>query len=451
MNEPNAPAPTPNLASLQRAAQSSTLKMFLIGALCLLLMIPAIWINSLVSERKSYRDTAAQEVQNMWGGPQVIGTPLLVVPYPTTCHSVGTETICESYARFYPDQLSMNGDFPSSERARGIYKIPLFRGSLGMDFQFSEPDWEHLGIDSTTLLWERASIVLYVGDSRGLKSAPTITSGDDKIVLNNESMPGKPWSNSMIARLHNAQGFVQGHRKMHLDMQLNGSESFLFSPLAREATVTMKSDWASPSFSGMFLPEQRNISASGFEASWRIMSLNHNQPMAWTNYGEDPTPETVTVGFRQITPVDSYSMTERAIKYVILFISLTFILCFFAERLTGTQIHPLQYLLIGISLLLFYTLLLSLSEWVGFTASYVISTLAISLQIAFFVRMILRRFRAVWITVGLLNALYGFLFVLLRLEDMSLLAGSVGLFVILGALMYISVKFNKTEECKTVS
>lgn len=436
-------------------AHSSTAKLFLIGALSLLLLIPTIWITSMVSERKSYRDTAAQEVQAMWGGPQTLGSPVLVLPYTYSCpvsvdrrkqgaNGWYTETVvedhtCTGYAKLYPDQLAIEGKLPSSTRPRGIFDIPLYTAQITYDFSFATPDWQRLDVDAQNILWNEAFVSLTLDDTRGLQESPRLLNHGTEIPLGNEPRAGKPWDKSLSVPLVNAAQILAGRQNLQITLRTNGSDLFQILPIAREAKVSLQSDWASPSFNGMFLPSQRSVDASGFKAQWRVMALNHRVNMAWTGNSEE-IPQNVNIGFRQILPVDHYSMTERATKYAILFIALTFILCYFAERITGASIHLLQYLLIGISLLLFYTLLLSLSETLGFTPAYWIATAGITLQITFFIRKVLGHSKAAWISLAILNGLYGFLFVLLRLEDHSLLAGSLGLFCILGALMYISVK-----------
>lgn len=441
---------------IENKFNSPTAKILLIGILSLLLLIPSSWIRDLVSERRSYRDTAASEVQAMWGGPQTVGSPLLVVPYVYDCESVREYTEngiskfekivkqCGDFVRIYPDQLTVQGDFPSSERPRGIYQIPLYQAELKYQFNFATPNWTRLDIDPQGLQWDRAYFALTLQDTRGLKSSPVLQWNDQQVHFEYEQIEGKPWDNALIARISNAQNLFDAKQNISLNISLNGSDSFYLLPLAREAFVSLKSDWKSPSFSGMFLPETRNVSNDGFNAKWSVMSLNHGEAMLWR--GDRTLNTSVSVGFKQMLTVDHYSMTDRALKYVILFIALTFILCYFAERLTGANINPMQYLLIGLSLLLFYTLLLAISESIGFSIAYALATVAITAQIGFFVRMVLKDYKAAWISIALLNALYGFLFVLLRLEDLSLLAGSIGLFIILGALMYISVKVNSKNS-----
>ena len=231
---------------------------------------------------------------------------------------------------------------------------------------------------------------------------------------------------------------MENQKSLQIEIHTQGAEYYSLYQVAREAKVNLQSDWTSPAFHGKYLPNQRSIGANGFKASWNLLALNHGINLAWT--GKTEKTNEIELGFKQVQPINLYSMTDRAIKYVILFIALTFILCYFAERLTGTSIHVLQYMLIGISLLLFYTLLLSLSENVGFGIAYAIATLAIAIQIALFIYKIMGSRVTALIAMAVLSALYGFLYVLLTLEDHALLVGSVGLFTILGSLMYISTR-----------
>lgn len=445
--------------TLQRLAYNSTAKLLLIGVLALLLLIPSLWIGGIVDERQGYRDQAAKEVQAMWGGPQTLGTPILVLPYDYRCtvevpkrretaqgfvtENVQEERTCQDYAYLYPDRLDVEGKMPSRKRSKGIFEIPLYSAAVDYRFDFVAPDWERLGVPVQGIRWSESYLALSFSDTRGLRTAPTLKIGDREIALKNDNRAGKPFPSALIAPIPDAAGLVGNPtdvnpRTVSLSVHSQGADRFSIQPVAREAQIRLSSDWQSPAFEGQYLPSERSVGKNGFDAKWQLLSLNHGLPLAWT--GSSASTESVDIGFRQVLPVNNYSMTDRAIKYVMLFIALTFILCYFAERLTGSEIHFLQYLLIGISLLLFYTLLLSLSEKIGFAPAYAVATLSISAQIGIFIRKLIGNLKVSIAAVLLLDALYGFLFVLLRLEDHALLAGSVGLFAILGALMYISTR-----------
>lgn len=433
---------------------NATLKLFLIGVLALFLLIPTLWLDSLVSERKHYSQEAAEEVYTMWGGPQEIGSPILVLPYHYSCYvevarkrktnegwieeSIPKNSSCVGYTKLYPERLNITGDLPSTQRKKGIFQIPLYTALIHYDFTYATPDWNRLGVNPQNIAWDEAYITLDIRDTRGLLGEPQLLVDGQTQAFNNDNMPGKPYESGLIATLPHAKQSMESQRPLQIEIHTQGAEYFSLYPVARETKVNLQSDWTSPAFHGKYLPNQRTIEASGFNATWNLLALNHGINLAWT--GKTEKPNEIELGFKQVQPVNYYSMTDRAIKYVILFIALTFILCYFAERITGTSMHVLQYMLIGISLLLFYTLLLSLSENVGFGKAYAMATLAIAIQIALFVYKIMGSRVTAIVAMGVLSALYGFLYVLLTLEDHALLAGSIGLFTILGTLMYISTR-----------
>jgi len=224
-----------------------------------------------------------------------------------------------------------------------------------------------------------------------------------------------------------------------IPIKINGSEYLSFEPVGKSTSVNIRSDWHSPSFEGAFLPDQREISANGFTAQWQVLDLNRPYPQQWKNT-EVATFGNSGMAVRLIKPVDEYLKNTRSAKYAILVIGLTFMLYFFFEVLRKLFIHPFQYLLVGLALTIFYMLLLSLSEHVGFNNAYLISSFATIGLICGYSFSVLRLRRLVFQLFGLLVAIYGFIFVLLQLEDFALLAGSIGVFIALAAVMYGSRK-----------
>jgi inner membrane protein len=230
-------------------------------------------------------------------------------------------------------------------------------------------------------------------------------------------------------------------------LRLNGSESVFFIPAGKTNGVSMSSSWGDPSFAGAYLPASRSVGAEGFQARWQVSHLSRNYPQQWKS-------EDVDFGlFREIVsgsafgvtlflPVDHYHKTTRASKYAVLFIVLTFAAFFLFEILNRLRIHPFQYLLVGFAMSLFYLLLLSLSEHVGFLAAYASgSAVTIGLIVGYTYRLLAEKKRSALFT-GLLALLYGCLYVLLQLEDFALLIGVLVLLVVLGLLMFITRKID---------
>ena len=202
----------------------------------------------------------------------------------------------------------------------------------------------------------------------------------------------------------------------------------------------MTGAWKSPGFIGSFSPESK-IDANGFTANWNILHFNRNIPEAWTDHSIKSFAET-SFGVNLVDTVDQYQQNMRSAKYALMFIALTFVVFFFVEILTRKKIHPLQYLLVGIALILFYSLLLSISEQLNFGAAYLIASIATIGLIVAYAHSIFKSIMSTGILAAFLSILYVFLYVVLQLEDIALLFGSIGLFIILGVIMYFSGKIN---------
>jgi inner membrane protein len=221
-------------------------------------------------------------------------------------------------------------------------------------------------------------------------------------------------------------------------LNINGSESINFIPVGKQTNVDLDSDWANPSFEGSFLPNTRDINETGFNASWKVLHLNRSYPQQWigTKYNIDES----SFGVKLLLPVDHYQKSLRSVKYAIMFISLTFLIFFFTEILNKKRIHPIQYLLVGLGLSVFYTLLVSLSEQINFNLAYLLASLSIITLITAYSYSMLKNIKLTVIVAFVLSVLYTFLFTVIQLQDYSLLLGSIGLFLALAIVMYLSRK-----------
>jgi inner membrane protein len=231
------------------------------------------------------------------------------------------------------------------------------------------------------------------------------------------------------------------------DIDLNGSHSLNFIPLGKETEVKLTSTWNDPGFCGAFIPDDRNIDEKGFNAYWNVLQLNRNFPQQWID--KQYTVSESSFGVELITPVDSYQKSERSVKYAVLFIALTFLVFFFAEVMTKTRIHPVNYLLSGAALCIFYSLLTALSEHIPFNFAYLIASISIIGMIGVFARSLYHNSKVTLTVVACLTALYTFLFVILQLIDYSLLFGNIGLVIILGIVMYFSRKIDWYSPVKS--
>ncbi|MES9964331.1 MAG: cell envelope integrity protein CreD [Candidatus Sedimenticola sp. 20ELBAFRAG] len=415
--------------------------------LVLLLQIPIFQIDGLVSERRYTRDNAIAEVTRKWGGAQVLQGPQIIVPFLEEVERKdNTSWKLEqrrAYATFLPDNLNTDVKIDSEIRHRGIYGIPLYRAQIDMSGHFdTEKMMQAAG--TRKLLWDQAQFVLVVSDPKSVSGESTLILGDEPRTLEAGAGEGLAGRNGFHVPLSMKTDSVGGKFPYKLNFELGGSDGFYVAPVGRRSSIRMESDWVDPSFQGNWLPTQRVMNNEGFSASWEIPYLGRSYPQSWFkgNSEQQRKIDTSGVGVRLALPLDTYGKTERSIKYELIFIGLTFIGFWLFEILSGVRIHPLQYLLVGSAVCMFYLLLLSLSEHVGFLAAYFTAASMVVGLVTAYARNVLRKTgRALFVGSGM-AALYLYLFALLQEQEYSLLAGSIGLFVILGAVMLLTRKVN---------
>jgi inner membrane protein len=414
---------------------SVTLKLAIISFLILLLLIPESMLQSLITERLQLRDEAIAEVSSKWGGPQTIGGPVISIPYLVTSKDEKNNTVTtKEYAHFLPDKIAVTGNVTPEKRYRGIYVVVLYNGKMHLQGKFSKLNYEAAGVSSGELLFNEAVMTVGITDMKGIKNKIQVR-------LNGKDIEAEPGtiSNQIFASGINIPLAMTAKDTLFdfaLDLDLNGSSEINFLPMGKETDVTLSSKWGNPSFQGDFLPDSRDIKANEFSASWHILQLNRNYPQQGTgnfigNTGSD-------FGVKFILPVDEYQKTTRSAKYGIMFIIITFLSFFFIEILNKRRIHPIQYLLVGFAVVLFYLLLLSISEHISFDLSYLISSVVILALISSYAWFVFANKKLTIVFSGILAILYAFFYSLLQLQDYSLLLGSGGLLLILAAIMYLT-------------
>ena len=226
-------------------------------------------------------------------------------------------------------------------------------------------------------------------------------------------------------------------------LSLQGSGGLFFAPMGENTSVAVESNWPDPSFQGEWLPVEQSVTAEGFRASWQVSSLGRNFSQQWIDRGDADCPaNTDLFGVDFIEPVNGYRMTERSIKYQFLFLSLTFITLWLFEVLAGVRLHPLQYLLVGSGMCLFYLLELSLAEHIGFLKAYLVAASSIIVLQGGYCMAILRSSQRAMVISAFITLLYGYLYTLLIKQDYALLAGAIGLFLLLAAVMFLTRKID---------
>ena len=419
---------------------SQMLRLFSVGLLALLLQIPIAMIGGLVSERQARRQAAVTEVSSKWGNVQFIIGPALVVPYAYrwTEISAGGQQITRTETRnaiFLPQQLRVRGSVNSELRYRGIYSVPVYKLDLTLEGEFTRPSFSEVGIEPTAVAWERAQLAIGISDARVIQQETAVT-------WNGQPVPFLPGTGAFTdggTGIHAVVGLVDGVQRAQFSfpLSLNGSLGVYLAPFAQNTTVELQSNYGHPSFQGNWLPVERSVSEAAFKAKWSIPFLGRNYPQAWkAEVGMRKEIDGSRFGVELVNPVDHYRMAERSVKYAGLFILLTFATLCLIEVLAGVRVHPIQYLMLGGALCLFYLLELSLSEHLGFPLAYTVASIAVIGMVAGYSVVVLHHIRRALFVVAAVSLLYAYLYILLINEDYALLIGSVGLFLILASIMY---------------
>lgn len=419
------------------ARRSITLKLIIIGFMILFLLIPTSMLDSLIFERQQLRDEAQREVASKWGMDQTIGGPVISVPYRYEVPTQDDKTTTRAgYAHFLPDQINVTGDLSPQERYRGIFVVVLYNTKLSISGNFDGFNAAALSIPEDALQWEDALFTVGMSDMTGVQSAINLQLGDTTLALGPGTVTKDvfPSGASVPIDLTGAENNLD----FDFSLDLNGSSTLFFRPFGKATTVSLSGGWANPSFDGGFLPQQREITADGFTANWEVLQLNRNYPQQGINNFVNSGSLNDNFGLRLLLPVDEYQKTYRSTSFAILFIFITFLTFFFIEVLNKRRVHPIQYLLIGAAIILFYVLLLSVSEHLLFNAAYWISCVVIVSLITMYSWFILRNRKLTLLVAGMLVILYIFFFSLLQLQDYALLVGSIGLLLILATIMWLT-------------
>ena len=421
------------------------LKLALIAFLSLLLMIPAFMIMDLIGEREQRSNETINEVTALWGNEQTLTAPVLtfqVVTLPKPGQNATGST--SRYVHFLPENLKITGNAEPEVRHRGIYRVVTYRSKLHVTGNFLPPDLEALKISKEEISGIDAWIEIGIPDMRGINQNIRIHWGDSVSPV----IPGTISREIMPSGVHAPVKIdFTSAVTFSFDVDLNGSSGLNFIPLGKETNVDLTSTWTAPKFKGAFIPDNQKVDKNGFTAHWNILQLNRNYPQQWIDnqYKVDES----SFGVDLITQVDTYQKSMRSAKYAILFIVLTFLVFFFAEIMTSVRIHIFNYLLVGIALCVFYSLLTALAEYIPFTIAYLIAGTVIIGMIAVYAHSLYAK-KQVTLTVTMtLAALYIYLFVILQLANYSLIIGNIGLVFILGLVMYFSRKIDWYSPVKS--
>jgi inner membrane protein len=428
--------------SVEWIKQSITLKLFAIGFLMLLLLIPLEMVQDLIWERERLQNQVVNDISSTWAKGQLLYGPILSIPYDEIAvveNHLGenNEVKVRKTAHFLPEYLSIDGKLDSEKRHRGIYEVTVYSSQNKISGFFNQPDLSHWP-GQKEVFWDQSTLSYGLSDLRGVQEIISIDWNSSNLSFNPGSELAPFLGNGVSVPV--PLDISDSNKKYNFDisLELNGSGYLLVVPLGKETKVNLSGNWPDPKFSGAFLTDTSQVDATSFEAEWKILNLNRSFPQQFTAIPENIDQS--AFGVELLIPVDEYQKNTRSAKYAILLISLTFIAFFFIQLLNKIRVHPIQYILVGLALCLFYLLLLSLSEHIGFYKAYLIAALAVILQITFYVKALLKSWKlSAWVF-GIIGSLYAFIYIIIQEDEYSLLMGSIGLFLVLGLMMYLSRK-----------
>lgn len=417
---------------------STTVKMALIGLVIVVLLVPLTMLRGMVEERAGMRDQAFQKVAAGWGGSLTIGGPVITVP---TEHRVLEGSITKVYREdlfILPERLSIKAALEQEPEPRyiGIYKVPVYMVALQLSGAF-EPQGAQADMlaryPGRTFHWQQARLRIPLSDARSLRQL-------GKAQIDQRELVFSPTGRGPYSGIDTAITFEDGaSQAFEIELKMAGSREVSFLPLAATTDVQLAADWPDPSFQGSFLPADRTIGPGGFDASWQVLQLNRSFGQRWLE-SEVDVQELLQSGFGVglYQAVDVYQRSERAMKYALLFIALTFMTFFAWEHMTKTRLHPLQYLLVGLALSIFYLLLIALSEHISFVAAYWSAASALVALVGAYLMGAMRNRLHGSVAAVVVAGIYAVLYALVLSESYSLLIGAIVLFAALGTVMLVT-------------
>jgi inner membrane protein len=428
-----------------------TFKILLLIGLVLLLLIPLAMLRGLINERNRTANSAEADIMEAWGSRLIESGPVIAIPGVRT-NEVRTRTEREGERIelvkqpftliLTPQKLNIGARFKTEIRRRGIFSVPLFSGELVLSGSFN-PSAALAALPSNEeVSLAQAELIIALSSQKGIRKI-------DRALWNNNELFFQPGNRNLSITGTNGgifaalPGFVNAESSFDIAIAIQGGQMVRFSPLGQDTHAVISADWASPSFQGSFLPGSSTITDSDFEAVWDISYLSRDIPLFWKsgdNRYFDYSDSMFGVNF--FRAIDTYSLNTRAVKYAILFLVVPFLTLFLLEVLNRKRIHPVPYLLSGIANVIFYLLLLSFSEQMQFYLAYLIAALAVTVMMTLYSRSLLPSWNKSWY-MGLVVLLsYVLLYAVLNAESYALLIGSVGAFVVIGLVMFLTRKLD---------
>ncbi|HBQ6558081.1 TPA: cell envelope integrity protein CreD, partial [Klebsiella pneumoniae] len=409
----------------------------LIGCI-VLLSLPLMMVRELINERADYRSEVVDAIEQSTSGSQKLAGPLIAIPITETLTRMENQKEV-NYQRnwvyyWLPESLAVTGKQTVESRRVGIYSGQVWHNALQIKASFDP--LRLAALRKTNIVLGQPRLVVSVGDARGIGAihAPEVNGN----VLSVE--PGLGISGDGAGIHMPMPALAEDNKPLEIafSLDLNGTGEFSLVPLGRNSELQLTSNWPHPGFLGSFLPTQREVSAAGYRAHWQSSWFANDMGSYFKDDMEIPWSRLPAFSADVMSLADQYQLTDRATKYAILLIGLTFMAFFVFESLTRRPLHPMQYLLVGLSLVLFYLVLLALSEHIGFTAAWLAASLSGAVMNGIYLQAVLRGWRNSLLFVAALLLLDGVMWFLLHSEDSALLLGTGVLALALSVLMFLT-------------
>lgn len=439
---------------------SISARMIMIGILILILLIPLSYIKNIINERMHRQQEVVKEINQKWGEEVLLYGPILKVPYKTYKEKTVTNQITKTfqketieiikYAYFFPSELNIHTNINPNEKERGIYKTAVYQSKIDFNGSFTIPDFNEEEIEPKDIIWEKARFVIETSNLKGVNDLVSIKIHKNSYPFTSKyEKDNKEYYHGDYVNLHKLESkFIKSEDApskskiaFTIKLKINGSKQIRFIPIGKETNVSIISDWKTANFIGEYLPiNQNKITENGFDAKWKVLDIN--RPFSQQSFKGIPDLMDYAFGVNFMIPVDEYQKSERSVKYGFLVIGLTFLIFFLIQTMSKISIHPFQYLMIGVALTMFYTLLISISEHSNYLKAYLIASISVISLITLYSKSILKNMKFPLFIGASLTVLYTFIFVIIQLENYALLVGSIGLFIILATVMYTSRKID---------
>ncbi|MFC4816659.1 cell envelope integrity protein CreD [Flavobacterium sp. GCM10023249] len=442
---------TQNSPSNLSFLQSNTVKMIMVGFLTLFLLIPLQLVKELITERSERKKEVVNEVTQLWGNDVVFYGPILKIPFKRyeefnvsngKVITVQNKVITD-YAYFFPEKLNTKSNVKkNTSLKRGIYNNVVYTADMHFQGQFGTTHFEKLGIKPDDVLWDKATVVVKTTNLKSIKSDLVLNVSNQKLQFESKDEQDTFYGTLETNPFNYNELVKNGTVNFEFDMKYNGSNSIKFIPIGKTSTVNIDSDWDSPSFEGAFAANDTTkiMNKKGFHAEWKILDINRS--FSQQHKSKIPNLNEYSFGVKLIDTVDEYQQNERASKYGFLVIGLTFLIFFLIQSISKISIHIFQYCMIGLALIMFYTLLIAITEHSSFTLAYLVAGSSVVVMITLYSISILNDRKFPLLIGAALLGLYTFIYVIIQLESYALLVGSIGLFLILGTVMYFSRKID---------